>query len=240
MLLTISFSILIAGNQLVHLAKSKKYSITSEDLLLLTNFVNSSESMRNSETWTPVCLPGFSARGYLYAYIHFLHPRLCLIMICINQTEFFECSNAKTSIDEELTKTNIKEHIVQMSKTPHYHASDLKIPNLRHFVYRNNSLSQFTTPAFTAPYNSIKERKRLIRTYKTVRENLLQSKSNTKVYFHMSSKECIVGFHTSQMELHAALSLTISKNEAISICDLVKKWIKREEDKLFIPYYPSW
>ena len=56
------FSILIGENRLIGLVRMKKYFIHPADLHLIFNLVNSSESFKHSENWTPICLPKFDSR----------------------------------------------------------------------------------------------------------------------------------------------------------------------------------
>lgn len=53
----------------MHITKGSDKNLEPSDLLLLTNFVTNSQSMRMTESWTPVCLPAFSDKGaYVCAY----------------------------------------------------------------------------------------------------------------------------------------------------------------------------
>ena len=56
------FGLVIAKNHLVTLVRLKKYYIHPADLHLIFNLVNSTESFKMSETWTPICLPKFDSR----------------------------------------------------------------------------------------------------------------------------------------------------------------------------------
>ena len=58
------FALLIANNQLITLVRMKKYFIHPADLHLIFNLVNSSESFKLSESWTPICLPKFDSRYF--------------------------------------------------------------------------------------------------------------------------------------------------------------------------------
>jgi len=65
--------------------KQKKREVYPNDILVLMNMLHSSQALRSSESWTPVCLPGFSffpsktsnicigvsPDGFVYAYIYF-------------------------------------------------------------------------------------------------------------------------------------------------------------------------
>jgi hypothetical protein len=49
---------------------SSGLNLTIGDALLLTNFVNQSQSLKsNEQNWIPICLPEFNANGYLQAYV---------------------------------------------------------------------------------------------------------------------------------------------------------------------------
>jgi hypothetical protein len=210
---------------------------------MLTN----STSMKTSETWTPICLPGLSTEQYVYAYIDFLALDLCIIMICSSQMQFFECSAAKQKILEDMIDQNIFEKIIAKLKAPGYSVTDVLSPQqlmdtgLRHFIYRNNTHSQWSAAQFQAPYQVPKERKRLCRVYKIVRERLKEycKKSPHKIYFHMTDYEAVIGLMSQSFELYATFGLTVTKSEAISACEQIKKFISREDETLFINSFPS-
>lgn len=51
---------------------SSGLNLTIGDALLLTNFVNQSQSLKsNEQNWIPICLPEFNANGYLQVWIDF-------------------------------------------------------------------------------------------------------------------------------------------------------------------------
>merc|ERR1711976_912606 len=63
------FAVLIIENQLVALVRKKEYFIHPADLHLIFNLVNSSESFKHAESWTPVCLPKFNSSGFMHAHV---------------------------------------------------------------------------------------------------------------------------------------------------------------------------
>ncbi|KAL0476718.1 hypothetical protein AKO1_006180 [Acrasis kona] len=206
------------------------------------NFVNSRPARRGR----PVCLPGLSASQYVYAYIDFLALDMCIVMICSGGDVFHECSAAKQRILEDLIDCNIFQQIISDLKKPGYSVRDVLTPvylfesGLRHFVYRSNIHSQWSCAEFDAPYQHIKQRKRLCRVYKTVREKLKQycDRSPHKIFFQMTDCEAVIGLMSANFELYACFSLMVSKSSAISVCDQIKKFIARTEDSLFISAFP--
>lgn len=262
------FSLLISGDRLVQLISNKKYTLQMSDLLLLSNFVNSSASMRTMETWTPVCLPALSSSQYVYAYVNFLSldntsdtptssvqqvsfsdtnvaNDLCLVMLCSGQDVFFDCSNARRQIETQLKENeSLYSQLKKAIQMQDFPVTKLGVmsesASLRHFFYRSPTLLQYTTSSFTAPYNIPSERKRLIREYKLVRQNLLNlcTKNDNKIYFQKTKHECMLGMSSSSFELIATFSLITSKPSALLLCESIKKWIRREEDSLFIGSFP--
>jgi len=61
-----------------------------------------------------------------------------------------------------------------------------------------------------------------------------------KVYYHVSEKETIVAWVTAGFELYATFSPLESKAVAIRACNQLLKWIKAEENSLFILDSPVW
>lgn len=70
------FGVLIAHNHVVAQVRPKKTALHPNDLLLLLSTVGSSASFREDEAWLPICLPRFNAKGFLYAHVSFVEPRL--------------------------------------------------------------------------------------------------------------------------------------------------------------------
>ena len=54
------------------LVQLKGNKFATSDLLVLMNFVNTNRSLRENETWLPICLPKLNAQGFLNSYISFL------------------------------------------------------------------------------------------------------------------------------------------------------------------------
>lgn len=80
--------------------KSKDIEFHAADILLLMNLLQSSPSLRNSENWIPICLPGIAADGFIYAYIYFYEKNIGTIMITneISNEMFHNCSQLGKNI----------------------------------------------------------------------------------------------------------------------------------------------
>ena len=56
----------------------------------------------SGEHWTPICLPKFNSKGYLYAYIHFWRRELAIVLISADSGSFFELRGMKESFVAKL------------------------------------------------------------------------------------------------------------------------------------------
>ena len=56
-----------------------------------------------------------------------------------------------------------------------------------------------------------------------------------KVYYFTTDHELIVGWVTSGFELYAVFSPLEQKQNAIKACNELLRWIKKQEDTLFVP-----
>ncbi|CAI6003109.1 unnamed protein product [Closterium sp. NIES-64] len=75
------FALVFSGFEVVTVAHRKREPLHSDDIFLLLNFLNASDSFRTSpESFTPVCLPHYNPAAFLYAYLHYWaaeQPLLC-------------------------------------------------------------------------------------------------------------------------------------------------------------------
>ena len=75
---------------------------TPWDLLLLMNFVLSSPSFRDNEGFSPICLPEFDNRRFVYCYICFIRPHLCLVLIDETASSFEYLSMARRQFEADI------------------------------------------------------------------------------------------------------------------------------------------
>lgn len=73
------YVLLVANGRIVTLLRPRKHSVHPIDLLLLTNTVMGSRSIKTSgdgeaEVWMPFSMPKFAPQGFVHAYVKFLDP----------------------------------------------------------------------------------------------------------------------------------------------------------------------
>lgn len=67
------------------------------DLHIVQNLVDSSESLKTAESWTPICLPKFDSSGYMHGHVSYLAEdcQACLLLLTVDRDVFFVLSEAK-------------------------------------------------------------------------------------------------------------------------------------------------
>lgn len=109
------FAIMVTGSQLIALVRMKQFLLHPIDLHLLCNLVCSSESFKQAESWTPVCLPKFDSNGYLHCHVSYLDEgcRVCLLLLSVNKDSFFVLSECRNKIMEKMTKNNSMKQLIE-------------------------------------------------------------------------------------------------------------------------------
>ena len=119
------FVLLLSPFGIFSMIKQKKKEIYPDDILLVMNLIHSSQSLRSSESWVPVCLPGISPDGFVYAYVYFftknigkLYPELSIIILGIvkitdvtTSDMFYELKEKGKKIFQELSQTKLLDHL---------------------------------------------------------------------------------------------------------------------------------
>ena len=232
------YAVLIAKGRLINVVRPKAHALFPADLHLIFNFVRaSSGGLRSSESWTPICLPNFNDSGYLHAHIAFVDQEdVCLLLISTMGTQqaFYALQQCSTAIQKELASSGALGHIQLSLQEGEYVLPSINIPNLLHFLYKSNSTSQFTRPAYTAPYNTEGEQTRLFRLYQLVHQKVRQLPTPMNVYLHTTDSESILCWTCAGFELFATFGPLTTKSDAIRACNALLLWVKEEESKLFI------
>jgi len=233
------YAILLSGNQLINILQNKDRPLHSADLLILMNFVSNSQSLRSSESWTPICLPKFSDKGYLYAYVCYIAENLCLVLMTTDHQSFPKLRDSKQHILTGLEKKNCLESINEAIANSELDIDELDtgVPEFRHFLYKNEVNSQIVTPAFGPPFATKKAQKELFRRYQHVHSRLHDTpgvKLHTMYYevSHHTTMLCVI--RPGEYEMYATFTPLVSKEDAVAATMRALKWIKREENSLFI------
>lgn len=230
------FSILLAGDRLVTLVRKKDQFLHHIDLHLVFNLVGSSSSFREGEGWTPICLPKFNTAGFFHAHISYLQhaSELCLILVSTDREDFFNMSECKQRFLERLSKRSAYQTLKDALKCPSYSVEQVGIPQLRHFLYKSRSSGLYTSPEFPVLYQSEEEQERLMGLYQELHSHLHHPTRPLRSFYRCSNTENLLAWVTSGFELYLCFSPLGTKALAFSAVNKLLKWIRKEEDRLFI------
>lgn len=230
------FSILLASDRLVTLVRKKDQFLHHIDLHLVFNLVGSSSSFREGEGWTPICLPKFNTAGFFHAHISYLEPasQLCLILVSTEREDFFNMSDCKQKFMERLSKRSAYQALKEAVKCPSYSVVQVGIPELRHFLYKSKSSGLYTSPEFPMVYQSDGEQERLLSLYQELHSCLHHPTRPLRYYYRCRETENLLAQVTSGFELYLCFSPLATKASAFAAVNKLLKWIRKEEDRLFI------
>ncbi|XP_065080998.1 vacuolar fusion protein MON1 homolog [Ochlerotatus camptorhynchus] len=235
------FAVLIANNKLIALVRMKKYFIHPADLRLIFNLIECSESFKSAESWTPICLPKFDSSGFLYAHVSYLSEdcQACLLLLSIERDVFYVLKEAKQKITDKLRRSNCLEAINEAMNNKGVKLQNIGIPEIRHFIYKSKSNAQLLCSELTVPYSSIDQFKRLEGMYFELHHRIHNSGRPVKLIYQMQEKEILLAWVTQAYELFAAFEPTVHRNDVINLVNKLLKWIKKEENSLFILSAPT-
>ncbi|XP_052465636.1 vacuolar fusion protein MON1 homolog B isoform X1 [Carassius gibelio] len=245
------FSILIAKNQLLTIVQEKmvidEARLEPADLHLLLNLIGASSAFQAGEIWTPICLPSFNPDCYFYAYISYLDPpecTVCLVLLSTDKEAFYSVAGCKRKIEEAMQTQNA---LSSIAKAHSYSVSQVGVSDLRHFMYKpfdvpdnHRQLTQFTSPEMEAPYSSEEEQMRLLDLYRDMHGRIHSTSRSLKLIYHVAERETLLAWVTSKFELYTCFSPLVTKTCAINAITKLLRWIKKEEDRLFIRYPPKY
>ena len=110
---------------------------------------------------------------------------------------------------------------------------------MRHFLYKSRSSAQFTSPTYAPCYNLPENKKRLNSVYLNIQNRFLSTSQPLKLVHHTSKYEIVLGWLTQSFELYATFAPMTSKLKVITAVNKLLRWIKKEEDKMFILSAPT-
>ncbi|XP_041096046.1 vacuolar fusion protein MON1 homolog B-like [Polyodon spathula] len=245
------FSILIAKSQLLAIVQEKAViedaRLEPADLHLLLNLIGASSAFQAGEIWTPICLPLFNPDGYFYAYISYLDPPLCTVCLLLLSTDkeaFYSVAECKRKIEDGMRAQNALRAVAEARS---YSVTQVGVSDLRHFMYKpfdvpenHKQLTQFTSPEMEAPYSTAEERERLFDLYRYLHSRIHSATRPLKLIYHVAEKETLLAWVTSKFELYTCFSPLVTKASAINAITKLLRWIKKEEERLFIRYPPKY
>ncbi|KAL7613208.1 hypothetical protein Lser_V15G08024 [Lactuca serriola] len=258
------YSMLMCKYKVVSLVGAQKAPLHPDDMLLLANFVMSSESFRTSESFSPICLPRYNAMAFLHAYVHYFDDDTYLVLLTSNSDAFFHLKDCRIQIENVLVKSNVLSDIqrslmeggMRVENLPlypstrygslfHNEPSDRSQESLQpgiggpdglwHFIYRSMNLDQYVSSKFSSPITTHQHQKRLYRAYQKLYTSMHDKETGPhKTQFKRDGNYVLLCWVTTDFELYAAFDPLADKGSAIRICNRVCQWVKDVENEIFL------
>ncbi|EPS59711.1 hypothetical protein M569_15094, partial [Genlisea aurea] len=121
------FALLMCKDRVISLFGAQKASLHPDDILLLANFVMSSESFRTSESFSPICLPRYNQMAFLYAYVHFFDIDTYLVLLTTNSDAFYHLKDSRIRVESVLMKSNVLSEVQRSLSDGGLHIEDLPV-----------------------------------------------------------------------------------------------------------------
>ncbi|KAL8204729.1 hypothetical protein R6Q57_010352 [Mikania cordata] len=257
------FAILMCKDKVVSLVGLQKASLHPDDMLLLANFVMSSESFRTSESFSPICLPRYNPMAFLYAYVHYLDVDTYLILLTASSQAFFHLKECRIRVETVLSKSNVLNEVQRSMSEGGLRIDHLPVdPSARsgslfplnqrrpapetvvgiggpagllHFIYRSIYLDQYVSSEFASPISAPAQQKRLYRAYERLYASMHDKGVGPhKTQFRRDESYVLLCWVTQDFELYAAFDPLADKAVAIRICNRVCQWVKDVENEIFL------
>lgn len=87
----LAFGMTVTALNVINVFTDVYDEIKAHDVAIIFNYIWANPSMKNGETWTPICVPGCSEDFMLHVYICFKQPNLGLVLVCTDHLCFEEC-----------------------------------------------------------------------------------------------------------------------------------------------------
>lgn len=235
------FGFVMTPTNIIYRYIKKGAELQARDVLLVTNLLTAYTSLRSTKSWTPICLPDYSDKGFLYAYITFIEDsNVGLTLISDNAGAFNSLKNCGNGIESELM--NILPAIEEALDKMPYSVSSTEIKELRHFVYCPKSINQYTMPGFDPATKKFlnempsKQFRRLLsRYYNAYRWSYVpaSSKSNfLRIDVYRNGQ--VVCMKQNEFTLLASFSPLLNTSSVMNAMNSLIRWLKQEEGNLFI------
>lgn len=261
--------------------KPKNHNLKNEDLKILITTISNQQYLNTFENstdlWIPICMPHFNSNGFLYAYVKtiIIAPKITtisespalptsmesspspgipitILLLSSNKNSFFQMQEISKNIEARLSKPKLSSTLYQeLSCTSISILADLKVPQIKHFIYKLKSFNQFVSskiedfqPVNTSIISSILQLVYFYSTLHNTRATPLNStlsngrkKRLTYIKYFGKNNENIVGFMLSSdsYEFYCLCNdNSLTTQQLISHSLKIIRWCEKSQKRLFI------
>eukprot|EP00392_Amoebophrya_sp_AT5.2_P000105 g105.t1 len=245
---------IIAGHRVVSLVTNRQTKATYQvgDLVCVINYILSSNSLRGTESWTPICLPSISDRAFTYAYIGYVPKSdVCQIFLSYDNAgpQFMDISKAARRITQQLRDTQVLNAIeeaaaacpvtiqYQPGKRLGFLSNSFQgqlgwlLDNVIHGCYYLEATQQYFSSAVKPPY----EGKYIFRNYSKCTQLMMHCALPSQICVATDS-ECFYVWLQPEFRMF----LTVPRGISTSVIGQFYQWIQAQELFIFLGNTPTW
>jgi hypothetical protein len=139
--------ITLNAKEIIALSKSSVIELTYQDMILIQSLIMTCGSLRENESWVPLCMPGISADGFLQLYSNFLPPNQYGILYITEkqeQTSFSTFTELSRKIYDEIKEKGFLpsiEKAIETKKNAEYikeeienNTQEINVESLKEFL----------------------------------------------------------------------------------------------------------
>jgi hypothetical protein len=176
-------ALLVTPDRLVASAQPRRAAaLHPDDVLLVCTLVRGARSFRDaSESFSPVCLPRYNSAAFVYAYVAWLAPVACLVLLTPSPEGFPGCAEARKTVELAFTREKVLLAVFSaQQRSPAALAAALQRPpggggigalvsgTLWHFLYLaqpHGRAPQLVCPPFGPPLTDRASQRAVMRAY---------------------------------------------------------------------------
>ena len=235
------FGFLLTTEHIIYKYTRRGETCRPVDILLLSNVLASYTSLRSTMSWTPICLPEFSDKGFLYAYITFIPESMIgLALISDNAGAFKELKECGDAIERDLLP--LRDELHQAIDATPYSVQLTDQRELKHFIYHSKTAEQYTMSGFNPstrqllPEITLEQYKRTLKRYNLAYRLSLLSDYCKGSYLRIDTyrNEQVVCWREKDFTVFASFSPLLPLQNVSQSLTQLQKFMKSEEANFFI------
>jgi hypothetical protein len=193
--------ITLNAKEIIALSKSTVIELSFADMALIQCLIMTCGSLRENESWVPLCMPGISADGFLQLYSNFLPPNQYGILFITEkqeQTSFSTFTDLSRKMYDEIKEKGFLSNIekaIETKKNAEYikeeiqnDTQEINVELLKEFIKKTfsnkNNNNNYKNKESYNPNDIITKSTNLSDAYKTYKTSV--RKDNTTTNMHVS------------------------------------------------------
>lgn len=254
------FGLVISRGAVVCIASSqglRRQPLVQWDILLLLNFLRSSDNFKHGEAFTPFCLPNYNSQGHLHAYIHYIDAATDTVVVLLaagSAPDFHVISQARQRMQDHLTSIGAIQAIIDAATGQEAGSVPLLLPrqlpielgggslgtsSILHVTYKLTASQQFVMSPFVdlAVVNEMQQD--IVVAYSQVRAAMFDRAGERtagpmqNLRYEARDRFVLVASASSEHELFIVLDALVVKEDAFRICSGVHSLLRRQHGELF-------